>query len=124
MQTTVAKKVVKETDEPGGAKVKDVLETVDGVRDEVGTTGVEVRDKIVKCPKSKVESPVKVTAEKQETLKDVQADVEWMPSPTKRRVFREVSVGKKVKGNVSPKRMSFETRCKCISLRNGVILDC
>ena len=40
--------------------------TVDVVRDEVGTTDVEGFDKIVECPKSKVESPVKVTVENPE----------------------------------------------------------
>ena len=75
---------MKETEEPGGAKVKMstkekwlriarerialkaklVEEAVDVVRDEVGTKGVEVCDKIVRGPKSEVESPVKVKVNK------------------------------------------------------------
>ena len=89
VQSTVARKEVKETDEPGKAKVKlsantekwlriareriagkakDVLEDVDVVRDEVGTTEVEGFDRNVKCPKSNVESPVKVTIQKPENF--------------------------------------------------------
>ena len=89
VQSTVARKEVKETDEPGKAKVKlsantekwlriareriagkakDVLEDVDVVRDEVGTTEVEGFDRNVECPKSNVESPVKVTVESPENF--------------------------------------------------------